>query len=114
MKTEVSIKDFFCLIAKYFPQKWKFLLLLAFIIIQVFSTLYLPMTVMSVIDISSGEKFNWEKIYQVILIILIQVVFSVAVVYLMSYISQKIIMKIRNDLWCKVLQIGRASCRERV
>lgn len=105
MKTEVSIKDFFCLIAKYFPQKWKFLLLLAFIIIQVFSTLYLPMTVMSVIDISSGEKFNWEKIYQVILIILIQVVFSVAVVYLMSYISQKIIMKIRNDLWCKVLHL---------
>lgn len=48
----------------------------------------------------SGKKICW-----IAFIILLQVIFSVGVLYLMSWMAHKIIMQLRDDLWSKVLHL---------
>ena len=56
-------------------------------------------------DISSGNYYEWKKICWIAFIILLQVIFSVGVLYLMSWMAHKIIMQLRDDLWSKVLHL---------
>ena len=44
---------------------------------QVFCTLYMPIAVMNTIDISSGNYYEWKKFVGLLLLILLQVIFSV-------------------------------------
>lgn len=105
MKEELDIKKFWKVIKKYLPLKKKVGVLLFLVFSQVFCTLYMPIAVMNAIDTGGRNYYEWEKICWIAFIILIQVIFSVGALYLMSCIAQKVIMELRNALWCKVLHL---------
>lgn len=105
MKNELNVKKFWELLRKYLPLKKNIGILLFLIFSQVFCTLYMPIAVMNTIDISSGNYYEWKKICWIAFIILLQVIFSVGVLYLMSWMAHKIIMQLRDDLWSKVLHL---------
>ena len=105
MKDELNVKKFWELLRKYLPLKKNIGIVLFLIFSQVFCTLYMPIAVMNTIDISSGNYYQWKKICWIAFIILLQVIFSVGVLYLMSCMAHKVIMQLRNDLWTKVLHL---------
>ena len=93
MKNELNVKKFWELLRKYLPLKKNIGILLFLIFSQVFCTLYMPIAVMNTIDISSGNYYEWKKICWIAFIILLQVIFSVGVLYLMSWMAHKIFME---------------------
>lgn len=105
MKDELNVKKFWELLRKYLPLKKNIGILLFLIFSQVFCTLYMPIAVMNTIDISGGNYYEWKKICWIAFIILLQVIFSVGVLYLMSCMAHKVIMQLRDDLWSKVLYL---------
>lgn len=91
MKNELNVKKFWELLRKYLPLKKNIGILLFLIFSQVFCTLYMPIAVMNTIDISSGNYYEWKKICWIAFIILLQVIFSVGVLYLMSWMAHKLL-----------------------
>lgn len=105
MKEKLNTKKFLRLLGKYLSLKINIGIMLLLIFSQVFCTLYMPIAVMNTIDISDGNYCEWGKVWRVALLIFLQVIFSVVVLYLMSCIAHKVIMELRNALWCKVLHL---------
>lgn len=101
----ISIKKFFKIILKYLPSKTVLGISVALVVIQVICTLYLPITIIDIIGTLNIKSINWCKIFNAGIVAFLQVVISMAALYLMTYNSQHIIMKLRNDLWKKVLHL---------
>ncbi|MEK4500534.1 ABC transporter ATP-binding protein [Bacillus sp. FSL R12-0069] len=103
MKT-LSVKQFIDILNRYRPSKW--LLSIAFIlsIIQTGLSLVVPLISKELIDILVVNEFNMLIILGLILVFILQVSLSGISLYMMMYIGEKIIVRLREDLWSRIVR----------
>ncbi|MDI6535054.1 ABC transporter ATP-binding protein (plasmid) [Bacillus mycoides] len=103
MKT-LSVKQFIDILNRYRPSKW--LLSIAFIIsiIQTGLSLVVPLISKELIDILVVNEFNMFIIFGLILVFILQVSLSGISLYMMIYIGEKIIVRLREDLWNRIVR----------
>ncbi|MBE7149619.1 ABC transporter ATP-binding protein [Bacillus mycoides] len=103
MKT-LSVKQFIDILNRYRPSKW--LLSIAFIlsIIQTGLSLVVPLISKELIDILVVNEFNVLIILGLILVFILQVSLSGISLYMMMYIGEKIIVRLREDLWSRIVR----------
>ncbi|GIO25319.1 multidrug ABC transporter permease [Oceanobacillus sp. J11TS1] len=89
---------------KYRPSGW--LLSIAFIlsIIQTGVSLIVPLIAMNLVDLLVVDEFNIFILLGLILVFIFQVSLSGISIYMMIYIGEKIIVRLREDLWTKVVK----------
>ncbi|MGH1299803.1 ABC transporter ATP-binding protein [Bacillus pretiosus] len=103
MKT-LSVKQFIDILNRYRPSKW--LLSIAFIlsIIQTGLSLVVPLISKELIDVLVVNEFNVLIILGLILVFILQVSLSGISLYMMMYIGEKIIVRLREDLWSRIVR----------
>lgn len=93
------------MILGYLPSKIMLLLSVFLVIAQVICTLYFPIILMDIIGTFNMTSIDWCKIISVGAVIFFQIIISMIALYLMTYNSQYVIKRMRNELWKKVLHL---------
>lgn len=103
MKT-LSVKQFIDILNRYRPSGWLLSVAILLSIIQTSLSLAVPLIAKDLVDLLVVNEFNIFIILGLILVFILQVSFSGISLYMMIYIGEKIIVRLREDLWRRVVK----------
>ncbi|MFC9542968.1 ABC transporter ATP-binding protein [Lysinibacillus sp. NPDC056959] len=103
MKT-LSVKQFIDILNKYRPPWWLLSIAFTLSIIQTGLSLVVPLIAMNLVDLLVVNEFNIFIVLGLILVFILQVSLSGISLYMMIYIGEKIIVRLREDLWKRVVK----------
>lgn len=100
----LTLKQFIGILDNYRPSGW--LLFIAFVlsIIQTGISLIIPLVSMDLVDLLVIEEFNIFTLLGLLLLFMFQVSLSGISLYMMIYIGEGIIVRLREDLWRRVVR----------
>ncbi|MCE5173681.1 ABC transporter ATP-binding protein/permease [Paenibacillus profundus] len=100
----LTLKQFIGILDNYRPSGW--LLFIAFVlsIIQTGISLIIPLVSMELVDLLVIEEFNIFTLLGLLLLFMFQVSLSGISLYMMIYIGEGIIVRLREDLWRRVVR----------
>ena len=100
----LSFKQFIGIINRYRPSR--LLLGLAFLltIIQSGVSLFVPLIAMNLVDLLVIEEINVLILLGLVALFMFQIALSAISYYMMVLIGEKIIVRLREDLWNKVIR----------
>ncbi|MCE7793577.1 ABC transporter ATP-binding protein/permease [Salipaludibacillus sp. CUR1] len=103
MKT-LSVKQFIDILNKYRPSTWLIITALILATIQTGVALVVPIIAMNLVDLLVDNEFNLFVILGLILVFLLQISLAAISMYMMIFIGEKIIVRLREDLWRRVVK----------
>lgn len=100
----LSFKQFNKILNKYRPSMWVLGIAITLSIIQTGVALAAPLVAMDLVNTLVVNDFNALILVGLLMIFVIQVSLSGISLYMMIYIGEKIIVRIREDLWRRVVK----------
>ncbi|MDG0876195.1 ABC transporter ATP-binding protein/permease [Paenibacillus thiaminolyticus] len=100
----LTLKQFIGILDKYRPSGWLLFIALVLSIIQTGISLIIPLVSMELVDLLVVEEFNIFTLLGLLLLFMFQVSLSGISLYMMIYIGEGIIVRLREDLWRRVVR----------
>lgn len=100
----LTLKQFIGILDKYRPSGWLLFIALLLSIIQTGISLIIPLVSMELVDLLVVEEFNIFTLLGLLLLFMFQVSLSGISLYMMIYIGEGIIVRLREDLWRRVVR----------
>ncbi|MGG4397803.1 ABC transporter ATP-binding protein [Paenibacillus thiaminolyticus] len=100
----LTLKQFIGILDKYRPSGWLLFIALVLSIIQTGISLIIPLVSMDLVDLLVVEEFNIFTLLGLLLLFMFQVSLSGISLYMMIYIGEGIIVRLREDLWRRVVR----------
>ncbi|NGP59088.1 ABC transporter ATP-binding protein [Paenibacillus thiaminolyticus] len=100
----LTLKQFISILDKYRPSGWLLFIALLLSIIQTGISLIIPLVSMELVDLLVVEEFNIFTLLGLLLLFMFQVSLSGISLYMMIYIGEGIIVRLREDLWRRVVR----------
>ncbi|BFH68393.1 multidrug ABC transporter permease [Paenibacillus dendritiformis] len=100
----LTLKQFIGILDKYRPSGWLLFIAVVLSIIQTGISLIIPLVSMELVDLLVVEEFNIFTLLGLLLLFMFQVSLSGISLYMMIYIGEGIIVRLREDLWRRVVR----------
>lgn len=104
MKT-LSYKQFVGIFTTYRPSRMLLTIAFTLSLVQTGLSLVIPLIAMDLVNLLIEESFNGLLLVGLVLLFVTQVVLSGLSLYLMIYIGEKVIVRLRDDLWNRVVRL---------
>lgn len=99
----ITLKGFMIIIKNYKPPIYIIVLAILCTLFQTALSLIIPLQAMELINILVEKRFSYTILGFLILLFILQIIFSSLSIYMMVYVGEKIIYNLRKDLWSKVI-----------
>ncbi|AIC93064.1 ABC transporter ATP-binding protein [Shouchella lehensis] len=101
----LSYKQFVGIFTTYRPSRMLLTMAFTLSLVQTGLSLVIPLIAMDLVNLLIEESFNGLLLVGLVLLFVTQVVLSGLSLYLMIYIGEKVIVRLRDDLWNRVVRL---------
>ncbi|WDF01987.1 ABC transporter ATP-binding protein [Shouchella hunanensis] len=101
----LSYKQFVGIFTTYRPSRMLLTIAFTLSLVQTGLSLVIPLIAMDLVNLLIEESFNGLLLAGLVLLFVTQVVLSGLSLYLMIYIGEKVILRLRDDLWNRVVRL---------
>ncbi|KKI86110.1 MULTISPECIES: ABC transporter ATP-binding protein [Shouchella] len=101
----IQLKEFISLMRLYRPSLWLLGLALFLVLMETALSLAVPLLTMNLVDITVESNFSGTTAALIAGVFIVQIILSGISMYMMIYIGQIMVAKLRKDLWHKVLRL---------
>ncbi|EZH67029.1 multidrug ABC transporter permease [Bacillaceae bacterium JMAK1] len=100
-----SIKDFYHLFQQYRPRMWIVIVAIALVIGESLLSLIVPLITMNIVNAMVIEGFQLQIIATLAVVFVAQIILSGVSLYMMIYVGETIVARLRTTLWKKILYL---------
>ncbi|MBM7631493.1 ABC transporter ATP-binding protein [Geomicrobium sediminis] len=100
-----TIKDFYHLFQQYRPRMWIVIVAIALVIGESLLSLIVPLITMNIVNAMVAEGFQLLIIATLVVVFVAQIILSGVSLYMMIYVGETIVARLRTTLWNKILYL---------
>ncbi|WP_370543212.1 ABC transporter transmembrane domain-containing protein [Geomicrobium sp. JCM 19055] len=100
-----TIKDFYHLFQQYRPRMWIVIVAIALVIGESLLSLIVPLITMNIVNAMVVEGFQLQIIATLVVVFVAQIILSGVSLYMMIYVGETIVARLRTTLWNKILYL---------
>ncbi|MDF1510265.1 ABC transporter ATP-binding protein [Robertmurraya sp. DFI.2.37] len=102
---KMGAKRFVKMINEFMPSKWIQMLAIGLVIIETALSLVVPLLTKDIVDHMNIAQLDKKAIFLLGVVFISQLFMSTFALYAMNYIGQKVVLKLREKVWNKVLEL---------